>query len=119
MKIKKLVIQNINSLYGQFTIDFEAPDFANGIFAITGPTGSGKTTILDAICLALYGRTPRLDGGDRTESLSKGAKRGLAELCFSVDDTEYLANCSMTNSTAKHVLSSNGKILADSLWSRR
>ena len=46
MKIKKLVLQNINSLYGQFTIDFEAPDFANGIFAITGPTGSGICRIL-------------------------------------------------------------------------
>ena len=45
---------------GAWTIDFQAPDFRSGIFAIVGPTGSGKTTILDAICLALYGHTPRI-----------------------------------------------------------
>lgn len=59
MQILKLSFENINSLKGAWTIDFQAPDFRSGIFAIVGPTGSGKTTILDAICLALYGHTPR------------------------------------------------------------
>lgn len=60
MQILKLSLENINSLKGAWTIDFQAPDFRSGIFAIVGPTGSGKTTILDAICLALYGHTPRI-----------------------------------------------------------
>lgn len=60
MQILKLSFENINSLKGAWTIDFQAPDFRSGIFAIVGPTGSGKTTILDVICLALYGHTPRI-----------------------------------------------------------
>ena len=60
MQILKLSFENINSLKGAWTIDFQAPVFRSGIFAIVGPTGSGKTTILDAICLALYGHTPRI-----------------------------------------------------------
>lgn len=60
MQILKLSFENINSLKGAWTIDFQSPDFRSGIFAIVGPTGSGKTTILDAICLALYGHTPRI-----------------------------------------------------------
>ena len=61
MKILELRFQNLNSLYGEWAIDFTDPDYvANGIFALTGPTGAGKSTILDAICLALYGATPRL-----------------------------------------------------------
>lgn len=60
MQILKLSFENINSLKGAWTIDFQAPDFRSGIFAIVGPTGSGKTTILDAFCLALYGHTPRI-----------------------------------------------------------
>lgn len=61
MKILELRFKNLNSLYGEWLIDFTATEYtANGIFALTGPTGAGKSTILDAICLALYGATPRL-----------------------------------------------------------
>ncbi len=60
MKILKLNFKNLNSLKGEWEIDFRKSEFSqSGIFAITGPTGSGKSTILDAITLALYGKTPR------------------------------------------------------------
>jgi exonuclease SbcC len=60
MKILSLRLKNLNSLKGETHIDFTAPAFADGLFAITGPTGAGKTTLLDAICLALFHRTPRM-----------------------------------------------------------
>ncbi len=61
MRILNIRFRNLNSLAGEWEIDLTAPEYeSSGIFAITGPTGAGKSTILDAICLALYGRTPRL-----------------------------------------------------------
>lgn len=61
MKILRIRFKNLNSLAGEWSIDLTHNAYlSEGIFAITGPTGAGKTTILDAICLALYGRTPRL-----------------------------------------------------------
>ena len=61
MKIQKLVIHNIASIEDA-TIDFSAtPLVDSDVFLITGETGSGKSTILDAICLALYKSTPRLE----------------------------------------------------------
>ena len=94
MKIKKLIIENINSLYGHFEINFEDKSFANGIFAIIGPTGSGKSTILDAISLALYGETPRIKGGKETmlEIVSHGASSALSELTFEADGNDYMAS---------------------------
>ena len=62
MKLQKLTIHNIASIEDA-TIDFEAQPLAGSeVFLITGKTGSGKSTILDAICLALFANTPRLFG---------------------------------------------------------
>lgn len=62
MKILAIRGRNLASLEGEFCIDFTTkPLLSAGIFAIAGPTGAGKSTILDAMCLALFARTPRTD----------------------------------------------------------
>ncbi len=60
MKFKKLEIHNINSI-ADAVIDFENLMPADQhVFMIWGPSGAGKSTILDAICMALFCKTPRL-----------------------------------------------------------
>ncbi|MCC8093979.1 MAG: AAA family ATPase, partial [Tannerellaceae bacterium] len=62
MKVLAICGRNLASLEGDFSIDFTVePLVSTGIFAISGPTGAGKSTILDAMCLALFARTPRTD----------------------------------------------------------
>ncbi|MCL1980667.1 MAG: AAA family ATPase, partial [Proteobacteria bacterium] len=86
MKILVIRLRNLNSLTGSWAIDFTAPELATaGIFAITGPTGAGKSTILDALCLALFARTPRLG------HISKGSNEIMARRtgdCFAEVDFE-------------------------------
>lgn len=66
MKIEKIEICNLTAIEGEQVIDFTAePLRSAGLFAITGDTGSGKSTILDAICMALYNRAPRFDSAER------------------------------------------------------
>lgn len=85
MKILELRFKNLNSLYGEWLIDFTDPEYvSNGIFALTGPTGVGKSTILDALCLALYGATPRLGRITKSgnEIMSRQTGECYAEVFF-------------------------------------
>ena len=92
MRLIELRLKNLNSLKGEWHIDFSDPAFLNeGIFAITGQTGAGKTTILDAICLALYSQTPRLGDitGSTNEIMTQGTGECSAEVIIEIGSTRY------------------------------
>ncbi|MCQ2378319.1 MAG: exonuclease subunit SbcD [Victivallaceae bacterium] len=98
MKFRRLYIRNVNSLYGENLIDFDDRRFDSGIFLISGNTGAGKSSILDAVSLALYGCTPRtLSEGKKAISdsrdsvMSDGADDMAAELVFSLGNDLYRA----------------------------
>ncbi len=82
MKIDKIEICNLASLEGEQVIDFtQEPLKSAGLFAITGNTGTGKSTILDAICLALYNEAPRLGNRERNVASPTGEKTSIYSPC--------------------------------------
>lgn len=120
MKILAIRGKNLASIAGEFEIDFTLePLRSAGIFAICGATGAGKSTILDAVCLALFNNSPRMTGtenikmtdvgkeqvlqGDKRQILRRGTTDGYAEVDFrAVNGRMYRSNW--------HVRRANNKI---------
>ena len=127
MKILKLKFRNINSLAGDWEIDFTQPEFSeNGIFAITGKTGSGKSSILDAISLALYGKTPRLSKitDKDNDVMTRGTLDCYAEIEFEVGGKIWKATWKQERTRTKNlkpvqrtIVNSENSIVSDQIKS--
>ncbi|MBQ7217237.1 MAG: AAA family ATPase [Synergistaceae bacterium] len=124
MKILDICLKNLNSLRGQWHINLSEDIYiSDGIFAVTGPTGAGKTTIFDAICLALYGQTPRLGRitAGKNEIMSKHTRECYAKVMFEAGGKKYLVSWEQHKAQtgklqgAIHILSyaDTGEIIAD------
>ena len=88
MKLHRIEVENLNSLVGKQEVDLLARFERASLLVILGPTGAGKSTLMDAVCLALFGTTPRLlsikaanDVADQI--MSRGTSHCTAALEFS------------------------------------
>jgi len=101
MRIRSVKFKNLNSLKGEHTIDFHSPPFSeSGLFAITGPTGSGKTTILDAITVALYGKVHR-HANHVEEIMTRHTGECYAEVEFESKGKVYRTKWSLSRARGK------------------
>ena len=85
MRPLRLSVEGFTSFRARQEIDFRELD----LFVITGATGSGKTSLLDAVTLALYGMVPRAGKRDLKELISLGASQTQVRLDFRVGEAEY------------------------------
>ncbi|EWM65171.1 hypothetical protein MCBG_02304 [Micromonospora sp. M42] len=88
MRPMRLDMAGFTVFRDETTVDFTDADF----FALVGPTGSGKSTVLDAICFALYGTVPRW-GGARglANALAPSATEARVRLVFESAGDRYVA----------------------------
>lgn len=84
MRPLKLTLEGFTSFRERATLDFGELD----LFAITGPTGAGKSSIVDALVFALYGQVPRVSKEYR-QLLSHGAERMSVQLDFLAGGASY------------------------------
>ncbi|MEO6731841.1 MAG: hypothetical protein ABIN01_11550, partial [Ferruginibacter sp.] len=101
MKILSVKFLNLNSLKGEHSIRFDrSPFIESGLFGITGATGAGKTTILDAITVALYGCVHR-HGRNPEESITRFTSESFSDVEFEVKTVQYRARWSQRRSRGK------------------
>lgn len=87
MRPERLSIAGFGPFREPIELDLEDVDF----FALVGPTGAGKSTVLDAISFALYGSVPRHGGGEVAPLVSVGSNEARVALDFSIGEARYLA----------------------------
>lgn len=88
MRPISLELEGFCSYREKTTIDFRDADF----FVLVGPTGSGKSTVIDAMVFALYGTVPRWDDrGAVAPALAPTVNRGVVRLIFDVGHKRYAA----------------------------
>ena len=87
MRPVRLRMRGFGAFREETDVDFADTD----VFALVGATGSGKSTVIDAVCFALYGSVPR--HGERLVEpvVSVGANEAAVELTFESGDDRYLA----------------------------
>ncbi len=102
MKICSVRFANLNSLRGEHHIEFDATPLAeSGLYLITGETGAGKTTILDAITVALYGRAARYDDKKPESLMARHTGECYAEVEFESGGKRYRSKWSLFRSRKK------------------
>lgn len=127
MKIQTIAFENINSLAGRWKIDFTVPAYQDGIFLITGRTGAGKTSIFDAVTLALYGKTARQKSDRSTAEqkktddcpyMTKGTRVCWAEAVFESRGRLWKSSYRVTRSSKKGTLQKTGELaeLVNGVW---
>ena len=118
MKVLKLRYKNINSLHEEGEINFSHVCFEEGLFLITGVTGSGKSSLLDVISMALYGQTPRLKS-DHALLMTQKSNDSFCELHFELESKIYRSRFVQYYKENQHrvemEISSEGKELAKGL----
>ncbi|NEO86860.1 MAG: SMC family ATPase [Spirulina sp. SIO3F2] len=87
MRPIKLSVQGFTSFRARQEIDFTELD----LFAITGPTGAGKSSLLDAMTYALYGQVARVSKSQTEQLVSQGAHDLKVQLEFEVGQCRYRA----------------------------
>jgi exonuclease SbcC len=90
MRLHRLEVTAFGPFPGTEEIDFDELNDA-GLFLLTGPTGAGKTSILDAICFALYGQVPGVRGVKALKSQHAAPEaRPEVVLDFSIRDRRFV-----------------------------
>lgn len=85
MRPVRLQFAGLRSYRGETTIDFSELN----LFAVIGDTGAGKSTIIEALCLALYGKRSWSGGGVMTDMICDGVNTMRIEFTFGVGDRTW------------------------------